>query len=73
MTGQLDINAAVTSALRINNTTNNETFMRVLYGGVSKSAFGWNSTHGTYMYDYGANQYLNIEGTNSLKFAGNTV
>ena len=78
MTGTLNINVASPCMNLNNNGTSDDSFFRIAKSGTPKTAVGWNSANGSYIYNHTANDYLGIkeDGTphynrNTLLHAGN--
>lgn len=78
MTGTLNINVAGPCMNLNNNGTSDDSFFRIAKSGTNKTAVGWNSANGSYIYNHTAGDYLGIkeDGTphynrNTLLHAGN--
>lgn len=78
LTGTLNINVASPCMNLNNNGTSDDSFFRIAKSGTHKTAVGWNSANGSYIYNYTAGDYLGIKedgtphyNTNTLLHAGN--
>lgn len=63
LSGQLTISAGSTNPLKLNNTTYNasECFVQVQLNGTSKTAIGFLSGSGSYIYNYESNKFLFVK------------
>lgn len=78
LTGTLNINVASPCMNLNNNGTSDDSYFRIEKSGTHKTAVGWNSANGSYIYNYTAGDYLGIKedgtphyNTNTLLHAGN--
>ena len=79
LTGTLNINVASPCIMSLNNNgTSDDSYFRIAKSGTHKTAVGWNSANGSYIYNYTARGYLGIKedgtphyNTNTLLHAGN--
>ena len=74
MTGMLNIKMDAQPCLKLDSVTaNKEVCMYVYSGGVAKTAVGWNTPHGSYIYNSPSNRYLGIKDNGTPHFQGNTL
>ena len=74
ITGTVNINNAGTNILNIKNTTaNGEVLIRYASGAANKTATGWVSSYGSYIYNYTSGKYLGIKEDGTPHYQGNEL
>ena len=75
LSGHLTINSSSSNIIAIFNQTysTSESFLRIQLSGTNKSAIGWISTYGSYIYNYSCTKYLGIKDDGTPHFHGSTL
>lgn len=74
MTGMLNIKTDTQPCLKMDSVTaGREVYMYVYSGGAAKTAVGWNTPHGSHIYNSPSGRYLGIKDNGTPHFQGNTL